>query len=231
MPIDKKLVSGCYDDWAKQYDKDSLNNAAIGVDRPIILTMIENMGFGTVGLDLGCGTGLMMKEIAPKVKKIIGIDLSSGMIEKAADNLKGIDNTELINGDFVSELAGFETESFDFIISSLAICHIDELEVLFLEINRVLKSGGVFVFDDIISKLNKSFTLKHTDYLGEYSQKGQIWQRRTKEDYINLLEKVGFKIVEITETQIDKNAEKFLAPLDYKNNQGCGFTIIIKSQK
>lgn len=231
MAIDKKLVSGCYDDWAKQYDEDSLDNAAIGVDRPIILTMLENLDNNAVGLDLGCGTGLMMKEIAPKVKKIIGIDLSSGMIKKATDNLKGIDNIELINGDFVSEIVKLEAASFDFIVSSLAICHIGELEVLFLEINRVLKSGGVFIFDDIISKLNKSFTLKHTDYLGDYSQKGQIWQRRTKEDYIKLLENVGFKITEIKETQIDETAEKFLAPEDYKNNKGCSFTVIVKSQK
>ena len=232
MVIDKKLVSACYDDWAKNYDSDSIDNAAIGIDRPIILALLANkLNKNSVGLDLGCGTGLLLKNIAPEIKEITGVDLSEKMIEKARENLKNFENVNLERNDNIAELKNKKTSSFDFVISSLAVCHIDELKVLFAEIHRVLAPGGVFIFDDIISKLNKPFSPKHFDYLGKFAQKGQIWQRRTKEDYIELLQSIDFEILETRETTIDDKAEKFLTKEDYENNKNCVFTVIFKARK
>jgi ubiquinone/menaquinone biosynthesis C-methylase UbiE len=53
-------------------------------------------------LDVGCGNGRTMEFLAPHVKEIVGIDYDTQMIKAARLHLKDIDNTELVEADFLS---------------------------------------------------------------------------------------------------------------------------------
>jgi hypothetical protein len=93
------------------------------------------------------------------------------------------------------------------------------------------KKNGVFVFDEITSKLNKPFAPKYTDYLAKFGRENQIWQRHSEDDHLKQLEKLGFRIEKIIETKIDKDLKNVLKNKDYKTNYGCHFTTVIKTRK
>src|SRR3989344_8662482 len=66
-------------------------------------------------LEVGCGTGDFIKAIAGQVKKIVGLDVSPKLIKIARQNLSGIKNISLIQGDVWS--LKLPKHHFDFIIS------------------------------------------------------------------------------------------------------------------
>ncbi|GGG90739.1 demethylmenaquinone methyltransferase [Polaribacter pacificus] len=98
-------------------------------------------------LDIATGTGdlaIMMAKLQPS--KIIGLDISAGMLEVgkekvAKDNLSEI--IELIVGD--SEKMPFEDNTFDAITVSFGVRNFANLNKGLKEIYRVLKPGGVLV--------------------------------------------------------------------------------------
>lgn len=230
LMINKQKLKQCYNSWASVYDENAKQNSVIIKDHPIIFNLLKpDITAECIGLDLGCGTGILTFKIADKVKKIIGLDISKDMITKA-QTINKKSNVIFKVAD-ISKKLDFPDSSFDFVISSLTLCHIDNLEQVYKEIYRVLKKNGVFIFDEITSKLNKPFLPKYKDYLAEYGKNSIIWQRHTPEDHLKLIKNLGFKIEKIIETQIDEGLKNILQPNDYKINYGCCFTTIIKIRK
>jgi ubiquinone/menaquinone biosynthesis C-methylase UbiE len=99
-------------------------------------------------LELGCGVGRIGLEIAPKVARWHGADISANMIEVARNRLAQVGNagfTELKR----SRLDGLADASFDKAYSVAVFIHMDKEDMyLYLEeLARVLKPGGVLYFD------------------------------------------------------------------------------------
>jgi len=96
-------------------------------------------------LDLGCGNGEVSERIAPKVDRVIGIDYS-GYAVKLAKNRR-IKNAEFFKMDACS--LKFPDNYFDRIVCLDVIEHISpiKLEIVFKEVKRVLKPGGVLVVE------------------------------------------------------------------------------------
>mgnify|MGYP001019043362 FL=1 len=224
--INKNKVRECYNAWSDVYDQNSIHNAAIIMDHPIIIKIIEpEISVNSIGLDLGCGTGILTTLLANKVCEMRGLDISERMIERAKGHNK--DNVQYLVGD-ISQKLPFDDNFFDFALSSLTLSHIEDLENVYCELRRVLKNNGLFIFDEITSKLNKSFAPKYHDYLKDYSQQDTIWTRRQIDDHIKLAERYGFNNETIINTKIDNKLSKVLSKEDYLANKGCQFTSIIK---
>ena len=95
-------------------------------------------------LEIGCGVGRLMKPLATRTARVIGIDLSDCMLDHARQYLADVPNTELYLNDGRS-LGMVESNSIDFVYSHLAFQHITLYEVVddyLAEIARVLKPGG-----------------------------------------------------------------------------------------
>ncbi len=98
-------------------------------------------------LDIATGTGdfaIMLAEIKPK--KIVGLDISQGMLEIGKEKVakKGLDNLiEMVLGD--SENLPFENNSFDAVTVGFGVRNFEDLDKALLEIYRVLRPGGIFV--------------------------------------------------------------------------------------
>lgn len=73
-------------------------------------------------IDIACGTGAQLFEIATKAKKVCGVDISESMIKFAQNSAKkkGISNAGFMISD-ATHLAQFEVNSFDVAILSLAL--------------------------------------------------------------------------------------------------------------
>jgi predicted TPR repeat methyltransferase len=100
---------------------------------------------GVVGievLDLGCGTGLCGEWFRPLARRLVGVDLSAGMLENARrrgcfDELNCMELTEYLQRC---------TERFDLIAAADVFCYFGELAAVFAAAARLLRPEGVFVF-------------------------------------------------------------------------------------
>lgn len=109
---------------------------------------------GDVVLDLACGPGPLLLELAPLYPscRFIGADLSQRMLQalREAAAAKGIRNIETVCED-IRELPSVPEGSVDMVITTSALHHLPDSESLaatFRRIDRVLKpDGGLYVFD------------------------------------------------------------------------------------
>lgn len=97
-------------------------------------------------LELGCGNGSHWEgriEQLPKGCKLILSDFSDGMLNLAKEKFDSkYQNVSFQNIDIQS--IPFDDESFDVIIANHMLFHIPDLNKALLEVQRVLKKGGIF---------------------------------------------------------------------------------------
>jgi predicted TPR repeat methyltransferase len=94
-------------------------------------------------IDLGCGTGLAARAFATQTDKIIGIDLSPGMIELA--RLTGL-YTALEVAEIVEGLSRKPDASADLILAADVMVYVHDMAPLLREAARVLTPGGLLAF-------------------------------------------------------------------------------------
>jgi len=104
---------------------------------------ICNPQVNDLALDLGCGTGKIANTIAPLVRKIIGIDSSSAMLEQAH---KMNDNIEFLRMD--CENMTFRSNRFDLITARMVFHHVNNIPQALKNTYRVLKPHGRIVITE-----------------------------------------------------------------------------------
>ena len=140
--IFSKNVADLYDKAAEYYDRYYIGDffTALGISKDILKE-------GDVALDIACGTGLSTLPLLEKFKRVVGLDLSAGMLEKANEELKqkGILNLSFIRGDMTK--MPFTDNSFDALTCIGAVFHLpEEQEQNFArEARRVLRPGGTLL--------------------------------------------------------------------------------------
>lgn len=100
-------------------------------------------------LDLGCGTGLGAALYRPFAKRLVGVDLSPKMLEKAADK-KIYDDLRVFD---ILEPWPFD-QPFDLIYSSDVFVYLGNLDPILRSISAYLTDGGVLAFS--VEKLEES---------------------------------------------------------------------------
>ena len=144
----KEQVAQMFDTISGNYDK--LNRViSFGIDvkwRKKVLKMVSQTSPNTI-LDIATGTGdLAILMTKTNAAKIIGLDISDGMLEVgrqkiAAQNLSN--RIEMVLGD--SEKMPYNDNSFDAITVAFGVRNFENLEIGLSEILRVLKPNGIFV--------------------------------------------------------------------------------------
>jgi len=114
-------------------------------------------------LDLGCGTGNLTAAALQHFPDadIYALDLSAEILNECRTRFAANPNIYYHQQDFSN--LNFEDESFDLIISSIAIHHIvdEEKAKLYHKLRQMLKPGGVFVFADQTRGINEEIYQKH----------------------------------------------------------------------
>ncbi len=108
-------------------------------------------------LDAGCGTGLCGPLVAPYARRVVGVDLSARMLEKAA--LRGVYD-ELHKFELTAYLEAV-TEGFDLLISADTLCYFGKLEAVSKAAHDALRAQGWFVFtlESIVGESGEDFRL------------------------------------------------------------------------
>jgi ubiquinone/menaquinone biosynthesis C-methylase UbiE len=171
------------------------SNLGLGCGNPVALSSLRE---GEVVLDLGSGAGFDCFLASVKVGKrgkVIGVDMTTEMIEKARENARkgNYKNVEFKLGDI--ENLPVEDNSVDVIISNCVINLSPDKGTVFQESFRVLKPGGRMMISDIVwLKELPDFLKKSVEaYIGCLS--GAI----KKKDYLELIRKAGFSEVKVLE--------------------------------
>jgi demethylmenaquinone methyltransferase/2-methoxy-6-polyprenyl-1,4-benzoquinol methylase len=144
----KEQVAKMFDTISGNYD--SLNRViSFGIDvkwRKKVLQLVTKTNPEKI-LDIATGTGdLAILMAGTGAKKIIGLDISTGMLEvgvKKIEEKKLSQTIEMVLGD--SENMPFEADFFDAITVAFGVRNFEHLEKGLVEILRVLKPGGIFV--------------------------------------------------------------------------------------
>lgn len=137
--------SNDYDKFALKRQQDLINGNKPShrfVEKPMMKSMMPDLKDKKI-LMLGCGTGeesILLESFGADPTNIVGIDLSEESISIAKKSYPILD---FVVGDMNN--LPFSDESFDFVYSSLAVHYSKTPELVYKEVYRVLKSGGLFL--------------------------------------------------------------------------------------
>jgi predicted TPR repeat methyltransferase len=139
-------VRTLFDQYAPRFDRalGDLGYRAPALLRDAVVAEANGRRFGTM-LDLGCGTGLAGAAFRPHVDRLVGVDLSSKMIEEARG--KAIYDA-LTVGDIAQFLSRQHAagSSADLIIAADVFAYIGDVGAVCAAVARVLAPGGLFGF-------------------------------------------------------------------------------------
>lgn len=145
----KKKVAEHYNKISKYYDGFGFGFLKRLFEFRLYVEILNYLKSDGAVLDVACGTGNMSFELATKFKRVYGIDISKGMLNRAKLKLETAKAKNMqigfLYGD--GENLPFKDESFDAVTCILAIAHFSDTERAISEMKRVLKDGGVLVFN------------------------------------------------------------------------------------
>ncbi|MFQ5604892.1 MAG: arsenite methyltransferase [bacterium] len=150
---------------------------------------------GDVVLDLGSGAGLDVLIASRKVGqsgKVIGIDMTPEMIQKAEENARkaGVNNVEFRLGEM--ENMPVEDDSVDWIISNCVINLSPDKPRVFREAFRVLKPSGKMVISDMVAE---GLSQEVRSNLAWWA--GCVGGALSEPDYLRAIQEAGFREVKV----------------------------------
>jgi arsenite methyltransferase len=168
-------------------------NLGLGCGNPVALASLRE---GETVLDLGAGAGFDCFLAANKVGKtgkVIGIDMTPDMVEKAEENAKKghYENVEFRLAEI--ENLPVETGSVDVVISNCVINLSPDKKKVFQEAFRVLKPGGRLMISDLVLLKDLPESIKKS--VRAYT--ACIAGAMKREEYLKVIENAGFQQVEV----------------------------------
>jgi len=167
-------------------------NLGLGCGNPVALASLQA---GETVLDLGSGAGfdaLLAARAVGATGRVIGVDMTPAMIEKARRNAAtvGATNVEFRQGTI--EALPVENDTVDVIISNCVINLSPEKSKVFAEAFRVLRPGGRLMISDLVALEPLPQTVR--DNLAAYV--GCVAGVSLKDEYVRMLHEAGFERVD-----------------------------------
>ncbi len=193
----KKVFTIMSEDYSKLKGYEPDADLGVGCGLP---TEYAGLKLGDTVIDLGSGAGIdcfVAREEVGETGKVIGVDFSSAMIEKARRNTakRGYDNITFIEGDI--ENMPLAENTADVVISNCVINLLPEKNTIFKEIYRVLKPDGHFCVSDVV--LDGVFPKEFTNNAAIYA--GCIASAIQRNDYLKEIEKADFQNIAVQRTK------------------------------
>lgn len=223
---------------AESYDK--LQGYVAGADLGLgcgLPTEFAKIKTGDTVIDLGSGAGndcFVARARAGEKGKVIGIDMTPAMIDKARGNAEklGFNNVEFRLGD-IEDLPVNDNVA-DVIVSNCVLNLVPNKQKAFAETYRVLKPGGHFSVSDIVLEGELPARLQNIAELYAGCVSGAI----QKADYLQIIKDTGFVNIEIQkDRQIhipDEILKQYLSAEELqtvKNNDLGVYSITVYAEK
>jgi ubiquinone/menaquinone biosynthesis C-methylase UbiE len=135
----RKTNRSYYDEYSHWYENKRHEGYHAMIDE-LESDLLKGFVEGKDCLEVGCGTGLIMKRIENIASSVVGIDISPGMLEKARE--RGLSVME----GCATELP-FEDASFDVVYSFKVLAHVEDIQGALAEMARVTRPGGKLLME------------------------------------------------------------------------------------
>ena len=192
---------------------------------------------GDTVIDLGSGAGndcFIARALTGESGKVIGIDFTEAMIEKARANAEklGYNNVEFRFGDI--EKMPVSAKTADVIVSNCVLNLVPNKKTVIEEIFRVLKPNGHFSISDIVLVGELPDNLKQAAEMYAGCVSGAI----QKEEYLNMVKQAGFESITIQKEKMitvpDDILGNYLSPEEIATFRASGvgiFSITVFARK
>ena len=180
-----KYVRDTFDAFAGSFDRvlDQLGYRAPALIAEYLDRAAPAADAALVIADAGCGTGLCAEFLRRRAARLVGVDLSAGMLARARAR-KTYD--ELFESELASWLAS-RSQDFDLIVSADTLCYFGALEEALAGAANALRPGGRIVFT--VERAVEGVAEYHLDPTGRYSH---------AENYVrHVLSEAGLESIEI----------------------------------
>jgi ubiquinone/menaquinone biosynthesis C-methylase UbiE len=180
-----RVAQQLYNKTAHRYDLRQ-ENPWTGIVRAKETGLIDEHAAGKV-LDIGCGNGFHLNYLSKKSQKgLFGIDVSSGMLRKAAEN------PSLCLSASSAEKLPFPDESFDTALCMLMVLNMCDYEAATKEMARVLRKGGLAILSVASIWDNNGKNVKNTR-IENFRLKLNLFE---KSDLEHAFSEAGLKMLE-----------------------------------
>jgi ubiquinone/menaquinone biosynthesis C-methylase UbiE len=160
MKFNNKATKSWFNSWSNKYDQ---TLGIIGFHRDLLDLIVRNLKVktGVKILDIGCGTGLLSLKLLQKSDCVVtGVDYSKEMLDIFKDKIIKLKLHDRVSVSLIdANSLNFEKNTFDIVVSSVALHHIKNKLPVIKTIFRILNPGGVF----LIGEIDMDSTGKHTD--------------------------------------------------------------------
>lgn len=200
-------------------------------------TQFAQIKKGDVVVDLGSGAGndvFIARHETGETGKVIGIDFTPAMIEKARKNaeVRGFNNVEFRQGDI--EDMPLTSNTANVVVSNCVLNLVPNKHKVFSEIYRVLKPGGHFSISDIV--LNGFLPQKWQEVAELYA--GCISGAIQREEYLGIIKEAGFTNITLQKEKKIVLPDDILANYlsateieEYKNSQTSIESVTVYAEK
>jgi len=103
-------------------------------------------------LDFGCGTGLLTLRLAPRVRSIVGVDSSQGMLDVLAAKVAREKRTNVRTLRLDLDKGDRLPRPYDLIVSSMTLHHIERIDSLLRQFHEALSRSGRLCLADLDSE-------------------------------------------------------------------------------
>lgn len=196
-------------------------------------TMNAGISKGNTVVDLGSGAGndaFVARRIVGETGLVIGIDMTTAMIEKASGNCKklGYENVEFRMGEI--ENLPVDDDCADVVISNCVLNLVPDKKKAFSEIFRILKPGGRFSISDIV--MDGEVSGETRQIIGLYA--ACIGGAVSTKEYLDIIKDTGFENISLaSENTIhvtEELAKDFISSDDFKKiSSMASGTLTVKS--
>jgi len=132
-------IQQAYNAWANTYD--DAPNKTRDLEAIALRSMLAPVPFQRV-LETGCGTGKNTEWLLLRAQHITAADFSTEMLEKAKAKITS-EKVDFVQMDLTQEWP-CEAASFDLMVCSLVLEHLENLDFICQQANKVLQPGGLF---------------------------------------------------------------------------------------
>ena len=149
-------VQALFDEYAHSFESHLVET--LKYRAPALIAAALQKASSQGGLDVvdrGCGTGLCGPLLRTRARRLVGVDLSQAMLERAR---RGAHYDELIHAELVGWLAT-QQAAFDLAVAADVLNYFGDLDPAIAAIHRALRAGGLCVFS-VEATAGSGFALK-----------------------------------------------------------------------
>lgn len=137
-------IQDAYNEWSGIYDSNV--NRTRDLDAEVTRLLLKEQRFPSI-LEIGCGTGKNTEFLAQIGDAVLAFDFSEEMIAKARQKITA-SHVRFEQTD-ITQPWNCSPNSFDLITCNLVLEHIENLDHIFAQAARTLRSGGWFLINEL----------------------------------------------------------------------------------